>query len=405
MRAVRLARAVADPQEMRRAAVPIAGGGIDAGQRLLVRQQQRLVADVEIRLAQVARGRAGHAAGGHEGQRLVDAVRQVAVALGQRRALDEAQVPAVHLVQVGVAAGGEGAQQVQRAGRLEIAGLHARRIGHAGLGGEVRAVDDVAAVAGQRLVADASRCPTSAAWRTARPCGRSSPPAARRRRSAPRPSAAARGNVSRMMLAVKSAKLSAQSPPCSTKRLAVGGAARAAPSAAAPRRRTPAADSGRCFASIAASSAGVRIGRHLADRAGAPGIRGPGVRRHRSCSSSRSLPGAGEPGGLSPMRVPGYWMTTPQSAILPDPGFDRPVPGGIAWGPALFACRANKACRAAASTPIHPRKARHFPALRCMAPNRGNPSGRRCSGSVPCSQRMTAIVARPTTRPARTSTR
>ena len=58
---------------------------------------------------------------------------QVAVALGQRRALDEIQVPAMHLVQVGIAAGGEGAQQVQRAGRLEIAELHARRIGHAGL--------------------------------------------------------------------------------------------------------------------------------------------------------------------------------------------------------------------------------------------------------------------------------
>ena len=43
-----------------------------AGQRLLVGQQQRLVADVEIGLAHVARGGAGHAAGGHEGQRLVD---------------------------------------------------------------------------------------------------------------------------------------------------------------------------------------------------------------------------------------------------------------------------------------------------------------------------------------------
>ena len=57
MRAVHLARAIADPQEMRRAAVPVAGGGIDPGQRLLVGQQQRLMAGVEIGLAQVARGR------------------------------------------------------------------------------------------------------------------------------------------------------------------------------------------------------------------------------------------------------------------------------------------------------------------------------------------------------------
>ena len=104
MRAVQLTRAVADPQEMRRAAVPVAGGGIDPGQRLLVGQQQRLVADVEVGLAHVARGGAGHAAGRHERQRLVDAVRQVLVARGQRRARGEIQVPAMHLVQVGIAA-------------------------------------------------------------------------------------------------------------------------------------------------------------------------------------------------------------------------------------------------------------------------------------------------------------
>ena len=51
MRAVRLAGAVADPEEMRRAAVPVAGGAIDARQRLLVGQQQRLVAGVELGLA------------------------------------------------------------------------------------------------------------------------------------------------------------------------------------------------------------------------------------------------------------------------------------------------------------------------------------------------------------------
>ena len=59
----------------------------------------------------------------------------------------------MHLVQVGIAAGGEGAQQVQRAGRLEVAELHARRIGDARFGGELGAVDDVAAVAGQGDVA------------------------------------------------------------------------------------------------------------------------------------------------------------------------------------------------------------------------------------------------------------
>ena len=54
--------------------VPIAGGRIDAGQRLLVGQQQRLVAGVEIGLAECSRVVGGDAAGRHEGQRLVDAV-------------------------------------------------------------------------------------------------------------------------------------------------------------------------------------------------------------------------------------------------------------------------------------------------------------------------------------------
>ena len=51
MGAVELARAVADPQEMRRAVVPVAARRIDAGHRLLVGQQQRLVRGEEIGLA------------------------------------------------------------------------------------------------------------------------------------------------------------------------------------------------------------------------------------------------------------------------------------------------------------------------------------------------------------------
>ena len=147
MRAVRLARAVADPEEVRRAGVAVAGGGIHARQRLLVGQQQRLVAGVELRLAHLRQ--VGHAAGLHEAERLVDAVREVGVARGERAARHEAEVPAVHLVQVGIAAGGEGAQQVQRRRRLHVGELHPRRVGHARLAGEVRAVDDVAAVGGQ----------------------------------------------------------------------------------------------------------------------------------------------------------------------------------------------------------------------------------------------------------------
>jgi hypothetical protein len=59
----------------------------------------------------------------------------------------------VHLVQIGITARGKSAQQVERAGGLEIAEFHARRVGGAGVRSEVGAVDDVAAVAGQRHLA------------------------------------------------------------------------------------------------------------------------------------------------------------------------------------------------------------------------------------------------------------
>ena len=154
MRAVQLAGAVADPEEMRRTGIGVAGRGIDARQRLLIGQQQRLVAGVEIRLADLRRGFGGHAAGAHEVQRLVDPRRQILVAGGQRAALDEAEVPAMDAVQIGIAAGREGAQQVERARRLEIAGLHPRGVRHPGFGREGRAVDDVAAIARERVLAD-----------------------------------------------------------------------------------------------------------------------------------------------------------------------------------------------------------------------------------------------------------
>ena len=149
MRPVRLAGAIADPQEMRGAGIGVVGQTVHTGQRLLVGQQQGLVAGVEIGFADLRRAGRIDAAGRHEAQRFVDPVRQVLIAIGQRRAGDEAEVPAMDLVQIGIAAGGEGAQQVERAGRLEIAELHACGVGNAGLGGEVGAVDDIAAIGRQ----------------------------------------------------------------------------------------------------------------------------------------------------------------------------------------------------------------------------------------------------------------
>jgi hypothetical protein len=114
MRAVQLPRAVADPEEVRRRVVPVATRGIDSRHRLLVAEQQRLVAGVEIRGAQLRHELRRDAAGFHEGERFADVVGDLAVALAGRRAGDEAEIPAVDVVQIGVAASRESAQQVER---------------------------------------------------------------------------------------------------------------------------------------------------------------------------------------------------------------------------------------------------------------------------------------------------
>ncbi len=90
----------------------------------------------------------------HEAERLADAVRDALVALRLRAVLDEAEHPAVRVLEIGVAAGGEGAQQVQRRGRLAVRLELAARIGLPRFRAEVDVVDDVAAIGGQRDAVD-----------------------------------------------------------------------------------------------------------------------------------------------------------------------------------------------------------------------------------------------------------
>ena len=133
VRAVELAGAVADPHQVGRAVVPVAGQRVHAGQAFLVGEDQRLVARPEVDLVQALLGAEVDAAGGHEAQGAVDLRRDalVALALGRRR--HELLVPQVHLGQVGEAALGEGAQQVERRGRLlvrrdQAVGIRARAL-------------------------------------------------------------------------------------------------------------------------------------------------------------------------------------------------------------------------------------------------------------------------------------
>jgi len=94
------------------------------------------------------RGGRGDARRRHEVHRVLDPGRHLAVA-PRLDLVGEARDPALHPVDVGVAAGREGAQEVQRGGGLGVGLKHAVRIGDARLGGEVEAVDDVAPVGGK----------------------------------------------------------------------------------------------------------------------------------------------------------------------------------------------------------------------------------------------------------------
>ena len=102
---MQLPGALTDPQEVPRGPVRLPGPGIDPGQRMLVLQDQRLVAGVEVHGAEdVVVNPAGH----HEGERPIDLVREVLVLHTSCRVLDEVGVPAVHAAEVGESAGDEG---------------------------------------------------------------------------------------------------------------------------------------------------------------------------------------------------------------------------------------------------------------------------------------------------------
>ena len=126
-------------------------GRVLARHRLLVTEQQRLVAGVEFGALELGMALEVEPAGLHEAERLGDAIGELLVVVRLRRVLDEAERPLPHIGEIGVAALHERAQQVQRGGgvaeRLDLP----CRIGPACLVGEFDAVDDVAAIARQLL--------------------------------------------------------------------------------------------------------------------------------------------------------------------------------------------------------------------------------------------------------------
>ena len=150
---VGLARPVADPDHVTRGGVVLTRGRVEPREGLFVAKQQGLMGGVERRRTQLRRVVGGDAAGAHERHRLGDAIGEFLVVLPARAVLDEAHVPLVHALEIGITAGREGANQVQRRGRLAVGHDLPVRVRDAGLGRELRPVDDVAAVARQRDIA------------------------------------------------------------------------------------------------------------------------------------------------------------------------------------------------------------------------------------------------------------
>ena len=146
VRLTRVPRALADPEEVCRAPEPLAREAVDPRKRLLVGEQQGLVAGEEIDGPGDRRGFRGDADGGHERHRVRDPVGVVLVELRLLAAADEIKGPLVNFLKIRIAALREGAQQVQRRRCLRVGLQHAGRVGCAALFRERDVVDDVAPV-------------------------------------------------------------------------------------------------------------------------------------------------------------------------------------------------------------------------------------------------------------------
>ncbi len=99
----------------------------------------------DVDLVELRRRREVDPAGRHERERPLDLGGERLVLLALRRARDEILVPGVHLREVGEAALGERAHEIQGRRREVIALDHPGRVGHARVGGRGVVVDHVAA--------------------------------------------------------------------------------------------------------------------------------------------------------------------------------------------------------------------------------------------------------------------
>jgi len=146
---VELAGALADPEHVGAAVVPVAGERVAPGERLLVAQEQGFVGGEEVDLVEARLPVEVDAAGPHEAHGPVDLGGQLVVAAALGAGGDELLVPRLHPAEVGEAPLGEGPQQVQRRGGLVVRLQESPGVGRAGLRRRGVVVHAVAPEAGQ----------------------------------------------------------------------------------------------------------------------------------------------------------------------------------------------------------------------------------------------------------------
>ena len=119
------------------------------GERLLIGQQQCLMAGVEIGALQLRDRIRINAARRHEIQRFANAIGNVLEAFRPRRTAHKVMRPSIDLMKVGIATLRKSAQQVQRCGRLRIGPQHTLGVRRAPFGFKRNVIDNVTAIARQ----------------------------------------------------------------------------------------------------------------------------------------------------------------------------------------------------------------------------------------------------------------
>ena len=115
--------------------------------RRFVTQVQRLVGGEEVDLIGIAGTHAEYVL--DELKRVLDGLYHAMILVRERRFLDPVEIEILGMVQIGEATLHQRADEVERHGSALVAAQQKLRVGPAGIGGELGAVDIIAAIGGQ----------------------------------------------------------------------------------------------------------------------------------------------------------------------------------------------------------------------------------------------------------------